>query len=89
MRPAIAVPDLIENDPDFKEKLSAYKALMARQPKKKFRTKGEELTQSVIDFSAGVGSQGQVEEEMTRRLYGSLSRHRGLLTCLQSALPGA
>ncbi len=86
--PEIQVPELIEHDPEFKKKLAEYKALMARQPKKRFRTKGgEAVFQSVIDFSKGAASQGQVEEEMTRRLYGSLSRHRGLLTCLQAALP--
>lgn len=86
--PKIEVPERIEHDPGFKKKLDEYKALMARQPKRRLRTKGgDAIFQSVIDFSNSAGSQGQIEEEMTRRLYSSLSQHRGLLTCLQAALP--
>ena len=86
--PKIEVPELIEHDPEFQKKLAQYKALMARQPKKRFRTKsGEAVFQSVVDFSNPNASQAQLEEQMTMRLYGTLSRHRGLLSCLQSALP--
>lgn len=88
--PVVEVPQRIESDPEFKAKLKKYESLMAKRPKKKWSgKKGGSMTAggSIVDFSNAATSQGQVEEEMTRRLYASLSRHMGLLSCLQSALP--
>jgi serine/threonine protein kinase len=88
--PIVKVPQRVESDPDFKAKLKAYDAVMATRPKKKWggnKAYRKTVGGSIVDFSNAATSQGQVEEEMTRRLYSSLSRHMGLLSCLQSALP--
>ena len=88
--PEIQVPGQLESDPDFKAKLQKYEALMAKRPKKKWTGSKDYANSaggSIVDFSKAATSQGQVEEEMTRRLYASLSRHVGLLRCFQSALP--
>ena len=83
--PDLDVPPKAAEDPKFADTMKRYQELLSERNSKS-TARGSRGLSNQGSLISGSDSQAAVEEKITQRLYNSLSRHRGLLKCLQDSL---